>query len=533
MMAGDLDGLKPEDLVEETGSSPDPLIGRVLQGRYEVCALVARGGMGKIYRAEQVPLGRPVALKVLDLGYSTEFDPEFRKRFFLEAATSARLAHPNTIRIFDYGHEGDVFFIAMEFIEGRTLLKIIKDEAPLPPLRVVHLARQMCGSLQEAHGLGVIHRDLKPSNVLVTRHGDLVDYVKVLDFGLVKLLEDDGQEMTKSGLFLGSPNYMSPEQIRAKGVDQRSDIYSLGVILYRALTGRIPFRRDSSMGTLVAQLEDDPPPFSRSAPGVPIPESLETLVMRCLHKTPDGRFNTVQDLDQALSAAAHGIRNGPPIQEPSLVPGRRRPAADPRDAETAEMPAAPPPSEAPPRRRKPRGRDAKAPARTTGGSRNLPWGIGAAALLALLCVLFAVIVAKTRSSPQADEAPVESPAVVYATIVSAPTGAVVFRGEDFLGSTPLELAVPAGEEWNIDVQKAGHMPEAVIVRAGESRRVDLLAVGSEAADSTPETTSPPRASRAPRAAPPTRARAETREETPEATPRPRRGSDLRDPWGDE
>jgi len=525
-MAADLDGLRPEDLVEDTGNTSDPLVGRVLQGRYEVRALVARGGMGKIYRAEQVPLGRPVALKVLDLGYSQDHDPEFRKRFFLEAATSARLAHPNTIRIFDYGHEGDVFFIAMEFIEGRTLLRIIKEEAPLAPQRVIHIGRQMCGSLHEAHGLGVIHRDLKPSNVLITRHGDLVDYVKVLDFGLVKLLKDD-EEMTKSGLFLGSPNYMSPEQIRAKGVDQRSDIYSLGVILYRALTATIPFRRDSSMSTLVAQLEDDPPSFAHAAPEVAIPAVMETIVMRCLDKEPGRRFGSVQELDRALAEASGVLQGAPVAAEPSLVPGRARPeGADPSTADTHEMPQTEEPaSVAPPRRRRKRARrEPTGPVDAALSSPRLPLVAGAA-VAALAAVLVLLIVIRSQGDEPPPPEPVQAHVVAPVALTSAPDGAVVLRGEEYLGTTPVRIEVPAGEEWQVTLQKLGHVPETVLIKAGDRRSVELLAL--EAA--TPLTANPAPAPA--RAAPPAR-RAPRAQATPEPTPERRRSSDLRDPWSD-
>ena len=314
MIEGQDEGeITPDELVEEmsgasartsTGRSRrrDPLIGEVLDGRYEIIRLIARGGMGRIYAAEQSALGRRVALKVMDLGYSEELDPDFQKRFFLEASTCAQLSHPNTIRVFDYGADGDIFYIAMELIEGRTLLQAIHDAAPLPATRVMHIARQICGSLSEAHRKGIIHRDLKPSNVLLTQHGEETDFAKVLDFGLVKLLREDAQEITRSGLFLGSPNYMSPEQIRATDVDQRSDLYSLGVILFMALTGRAPFKRNSSINVLLAQLEELPPMLSDVAPETDASPALQWAVMNCLEKDANARFGSVDELNKALKA---------------------------------------------------------------------------------------------------------------------------------------------------------------------------------------------------------------------------------------
>jgi len=268
--------------------------------------------MGKIYEAIQQPLGRRVALKVMDLGFAEDLDPDFQKRFFLEASTCAKLSHPNTVRVFDYGSTGeehDTYFIAMEFIEGRTLLRLIEESAPLTPLRMIHIGRQICASLREAHEMGVIHRDLKPSNVLLTTHGEQEDFVKVLDFGLVKLMQEDAEEMTKTGLFLGSPNYMSPEQIRSDKIDQRSDLYSLGVLLYMGLTATSPFKRESSVKVLLAQLEDAPEPFSSILPPGLVPASLEWVVMTCLQKDRERRFGSVAELSRALKACGAEIRS--------------------------------------------------------------------------------------------------------------------------------------------------------------------------------------------------------------------------------
>ena len=304
---------------------PDARIGQLLDGRFEITRLVARGGMGKIYEAIQRPLDRRIALKVMDLGFAEDLDPDFQKRFFLEASTCAKLSHPNTVRVFDYGSTGeerDTYYIAMEFIEGRTLLRVIDESAPLTPLRITHIGRQICASLREAHEMGVIHRDLKPSNVLLTTHGDQSDFVKVLDFGLVKLMQEDAEDMTKTGLFLGSPNYMSPEQIRSDKLDQRSDLYSLGVLLYMGLTATSPFKRESSVKVLLAQLEDAPEPFSAILPPGTVPDSLEWVVMTCLQKDRTRRFLSVAELGRALKACAAEIRGLTGPLEMSLNDGR-------------------------------------------------------------------------------------------------------------------------------------------------------------------------------------------------------------------
>jgi len=193
-------------------SGPDPLVGRVINDRYRIINMIARGGMGKVYSGEQAPLGRPVALKILHPNYKGEHDPDFHRRFFLEAATCAKLTHPNTVTIFDYGRtDDDVYYIAMELLEGRTLHRALREDGPLPPPRALHICRQVCRSLREAHAIHVVHRDLKPANVFLCRRDDDSDFVKVLDFGLVKeVSETSDQDATQAGPCMGPPKSPAP-----------------------------------------------------------------------------------------------------------------------------------------------------------------------------------------------------------------------------------------------------------------------------------------------------------------------------------
>jgi len=280
---------------------PDPLIGRVINGRFKIVSVIARGGMGKVYKAEQAPLGRLCALKVLSPKYEGDRDPEFHKRFFLEASTAAKLSHANTVTIFDYGQEGeDLYYIAMEFIEGRTLHRALREEGPLDEGRTAHIAGQICRSLREAHGLGVVHRDLKPGNILLTDRADERDCVKVLDFGLVKDVTGETEDLTQAGLFMGSPKYMAPEQILGGEITARTDIYSLGVMMYEMLSGKVPFDRGASVGTLMAHVNDPLPPMRGVNPKLQASPTMENIVNRCLEKEPAKRFASMKDLLNAL-----------------------------------------------------------------------------------------------------------------------------------------------------------------------------------------------------------------------------------------
>jgi serine/threonine protein kinase len=286
-------------------SGPDPLIGRVVNDRFRIVSMLARGGMGKVYRAEQAPLGREVALKVLNTNYSGDSDPEFHKRFFLEASICSKLTHPNTVTIFDYGRtDDDVYYIAMELLEGRTLHRALREEGPFGADRAIAVARQICRSLREAHGLGVIHRDLKPANVYLVRHGDENDFVKVLDFGLVKNVDDKGEDLTQTGLFMGSPKYMSPEQIRGERADARADVYSLGVMIYEMVTGKVPFDRPNSVNILMAHVHEAPPTFAEMNPNVTISPVLEAIVMKCLNKQASDRYGSMEELLIAMKVIA-------------------------------------------------------------------------------------------------------------------------------------------------------------------------------------------------------------------------------------
>lgn len=291
---------------------PDPLIGRLINERFKITALIARGGMGKVYRAEQAPLGRVCAVKVLNPNYTGEHDPDFHKRFFLEASLTSKLTHPNTVTIFDYGRtDDDIYYMAMEYLEGHTLHRAIREAGHFPEERTAHVARQMCRALREAHSLGVIHRDLKPANIFLVEHGDETDFVKVLDFGLVKnVSETKTEELTKTGLFMGSPKYMAPEQIAGEKVDVRTDIYALGIIMYEMMTGKVPFDSSTSVNILMAHVKETALPLAVMNPNVQASAEMEETIARCMCKSPDDRFRSMDEVLAALKRVSAIPMNG-------------------------------------------------------------------------------------------------------------------------------------------------------------------------------------------------------------------------------
>lgn len=320
-----------QDLPRDPSHPPstDPLLGRVFNERFKILSLIARGGLSAVYRAEQAPLGRTCALKVLKPRYDPTVQFEFHRRFFLEASIASKLSHPNNVTVFDYGHtDDDVYFMAMEFLEGRTLAQAIRAEAPFSEDRILHIARQILRALREAHSLGVIHRDIKPSNVFLVERAGEEDFVKVIDYGLVKdIRAEDGEDITQAGLFMGSPKYVAPEQIQGEAVDGRTDLYSFGIILYEMATGRPPFERSSDVQTLIAHVKDTPPNLRTMCPGCSLSPQLEQLIYRCISKRPSDRFATADELLHLLKQGADAALTSASMSESGRLLSISQPGA--------------------------------------------------------------------------------------------------------------------------------------------------------------------------------------------------------------
>jgi eukaryotic-like serine/threonine-protein kinase len=266
-------------------------------GRYRVVSLLGRGGMGEVYRAHDERLGRDVAVKVLRSG--TRAGPGLQKRFESEAKAVGSLNHPNVVAVFDAGEENGCPYLVTELLEGETLAERLRKGA-LAPAAAVEAALGIARALEAAHAVGVVHRDLKPANVFLTGDGR----IKVLDFGLAKWTQPEAiaRESTMPGALLGTPGYMSPEQARGEAADARSDLFSLGALLYEMLCGSAPFRRSSPVEDLHAILHEDPPSLEASRRA--IPRNVETVVRRCLAKKPDDRFQSAREVVAALTPTA-------------------------------------------------------------------------------------------------------------------------------------------------------------------------------------------------------------------------------------
>ena len=290
-------------------------------GPYVVTEALGAGGMGEVYRARDTRLERDVAIKILPAPLAQDTDR--RARFEREARAVAALSHPNILAIHDVGlHEGTTYAVT-ELLEGETLRQRLESGA-MPPRKAVEIGVQIANGLAAAHEKGIVHRDLKPENVFVTRDGR----VKILDFGLATELGTTSPDSptiaggTEPGMILGTVGYMSPEQVRGTQVDQRTDIFALGAVLFEMLTGRRAFRRDTAAETMTAILKDDVPELSTS--GSPVPQGLDRIVRRCLEKNPDERMQSARDIAIALEAVSGSdVSSVRGTGQPEIKPRRR------------------------------------------------------------------------------------------------------------------------------------------------------------------------------------------------------------------
>ncbi len=534
-------------------SSEISLIGRVIQDRFRIISRLAEGGMGAVYIAEQVPLGRKVALKVLEPANENRSGRlQFEERFFLEANAVAKLSHPNTIVLYDYGRTDDGhYFYAMELVQGMTLGQSIHEHRAMPSRVAIHIAAQICSSLREAHGAGLVHRDLKPGNIMITQRGDDPYFVKVLDFGLVKVVGDTPgtSDLTRSGIVMGSPRYMAPEQVKALPVDHRADIYSFGGVLYHMLAGGAPFEYESTFDTLRAQVDHAPPPITAKNPWSDASPRLTQLVFRCQEKDPAARPQSMAEVAAELRACAAeagvgqsslslsgidpisvsiasseralpaqtGAQSG--LQTPSVVQSHIASQSGQQHSFVQPMPQPAPASRLP---------------MFLAAAVILFVAVGAGAVAFLVPFTSDRPAERTEAPPPprpepqpliATPPPIPPPTPVQATtteIISEPAGAHVQRGDEDLGDAPVTLRVPAGESWHLTLSLAGHEPRTITVTSAQPTVRVSLAPVPEARPIRPAVTRPNTVVQQP-----TQPRVSVPQQPTWSPPR----TENRDPWG--
>ncbi len=525
-----------EPVGQQKGPAKDegePPLPRMLSDRYRLDSLIAKGGMGRVYLATQLPLERRVALKLL---VTPAMNEDFRRRFFLEASVLARLSHPNIVVVHDYGEAPDgSLFMVMEYLDGTTLLDTLRSGGRLPAFRVLQITAEVCRALRASHRQGIAHRDLKPGNVMLlpNKEDENRDIVKVLDFGLVKVFQEQQEidlerDLTRAEMMLGSPRYMAPEQIQCENVDARVDVYSLGVVLFSMLVGRPPFV-GTTLEILNQHLETDPPGineitqqiggFSVIEPDVCV--VLDSIVRRCMRKEPAERYQSMDELlvdlreaygliaddsldpHSTLEIVRPGASAPPPLTLGSTPPPLPMEAVSLEEENTTKRSRPETPISAP-----------LVPIEPPSGNRRTLILL-LASFAAILCVglLIAGLLAFRRPAPvdgpgdireDTPSAPTvsvpsptsEQPAPSKVVFTSEPSGAQVLRNDEVLGRTPMDLEVPPspnGEETSYLFRLSGHEDVTVgtVVRGDSvSVHADLLPTSPPSAP-TPVAEQPP------------------------------------------
>jgi serine/threonine protein kinase len=461
--------LRPSYERQEGGRCSQTLLPGNMLGSYRIIKLIGEGGMGRVYHAEHIRLGRNVALKVLH--EASARDLEIVKRFFDEARAVNQIDHENIVEITDFVEDRacGLYYLVMERLKGFDLYDTLQREGALSPLRCVVIARQVASALTAAHAVGIIHRDLKPENIFIAQHTGHADFVKLLDFGVAKLLEDQttaptviSPYKTSPGSVIGTPSYMSPEQATGQPVDHRTDIYSVGIILYETLTGRVPFEAESIGELVVKQMVTTPSLRSpRTDPPPPVPPRLENLVLKCLEREPGKRPQTMDEVHGELLLIETEIQVGRPALSSSVEERQEENAAakaaagdsDPSTCEKADSETC-------------ADVDADADDIVPPIARlRSPLLVSAAAVFAL--ATFGLILFLSYSSSgggaeaaQARGAPAGAHATVTFTIISHPTGADVWdlTSGERLGVTPLTRTQPrSGTRHTFEVREPGYI----------------------------------------------------------------------------
>lgn len=296
------------------------LLGSVVADRYHIIKKLGKGGMGTVYLAEHVKMGRKSALKVMNPGMNT--DPDAIARFNREASNASRLSHPNICAIYDFGETSDgLIYLAMEFIEGSSLTSLVEKNGSMPAPRVGSIIHQTADALQVAHDAGIVHRDLKPDNIMIAKTRDGADLVKVVDFGIAKAGSSDAQKVTKTGLVIGTPEYMSPEQLAGDSLDGRSDIYALGLVAFNCLTGKLPFPAETVQESMIMRLTDRPRTLAESKTDVTWTTELQRTLDKALERDAGRRYQSAAQFGREFAAAISAMPATRAVEAGTLVMG--------------------------------------------------------------------------------------------------------------------------------------------------------------------------------------------------------------------
>jgi serine/threonine protein kinase len=482
-------GMSPTLDVADSGTPPpskiDAFVGKTIDGRYLVERILGEGGMGIVYAARHKVIGKRVAIKVLRGEMAT--DTDVNERFLQEARAASAIGNPHIIDISDFGQlpDGSTYFV-MEFLDGKSLSQIVSDEGgPIPVPRLCQIGKQMAQALAAAHAANIVHRDLKPDNVMLINRGSEKDFVKILDFGIAKV-GGATKKMTRAGSVFGTPHYMSPEQAAGATVDHRTDIYALGVILYEMACGKVPFDADNFMGILTQHMYKAPVPIRALVPEIDVPAGLDAIVLKCLTKKPEGRYDTMDQLVGDLDKLDHGVLPDA-VQEMMARSGGFNVPAD--YFRSTAMPA-------------------PVPASPLSPVKRWPLYAAIAAVATVLGVVAIGLVGKSSSStaetrkpvaPVAAQtvpvataiAPSPPPAVTLAPVATtrevlvsvAPSDATVTRDGKDLGPQPVELHLADGERASLVLTHKGYKPKTVTVNGNDPRQsfsLDSLYPGAAA-----------------------------------------------------
>jgi serine/threonine-protein kinase len=469
-------------LVEDEPTGQDPMIGQVVADRFEIVGLLGEGGMGKVYEAQHCYIDKRVALKLLRPEITEK--PEALTRFQREAMAASTIGHKNIVAIDDFGRlpDGQVY-LTMEFLDGLPLNRMLAQGAA-PLERILDVGIQTCHGLAAAHTKGIVHRDMKPENIFLVDEGRLV---KILDFGIAKVTRSDSDtNLTKTGAVFGTPNYMSPEQALGKKVDQRADIYAMGVIVYEMLTGRVPFQSDSFVAILTQHVTEPPVPPSQVVTDRTIPAAVEALVMRAMAKDPDQRFTDMGEMVAALMEIRKAELGDQPLDSHLSLSHIKPPSSEPLsdrdpskrvklDSLTSNRQAQVTATEGEMvQATRPPGKRSSAvviglvaSVLLLGGSAVLAWIYlgGSGPRTAAVTVTAEPDQGQLARIPDAAPLPVKEVKKVKLLLTSLPAGASILdqQGKQ-LGKTPESLSVPAGETLVVQLLHEGYKPRHLTIQ---------------------------------------------------------------------